>query len=146
MSPPGMSMGAAPPPGADPLAAAIVGAPGVDPHAPSAMGPPSGIPPELAAMAMPGAGQPAGPMYPTTDPQVMAQALSQILSAQQLDQGAMAMDQQSALMNNPIMSALMSGAPMGPGAGQDGQAIGAPTGDLPMPPDGMGGTGMAPSY
>lgn len=130
-------MGAAPP-GGDPLMAALMGAGGPPPMDPmmggGGMG---GIPPELMAL-MGGAGAPpAGPMYPTTNPDMMAQALSQILSAQQMDHSAMAMDQQAALTGNPVFQALVSGAPMGPGAGQDGQAIGAPTGDMPMPEPGM---------
>lgn len=143
--PPGPMMGAAP--AGDPLMAALMGgAPaGPDPMMggappmgmpPMGVDPMAGIPPELMQVAA-GAQAPAGPMYPTTNPDVMAEALSQIMSAQQMDHQAMALDQQAALTGNPIFQALIAGAPMGPGAGQDGQAIGAPTGDLPMPEPGV---------
>lgn len=132
------SMQAAPLPGGeDPaMLAAMLG--GGDP----AMG---GMPPEMmgmgapppmedpAAMGMAPAG--ANP-YPTADPNFMAQMLGQIVEAQQADQAQLQGDQQAALMGNPLFQALQDGAPMGPGAGQDGAGIAA-GGELPMP-DQMG--------
>lgn len=109
-------------PGMDP---AMMGAPPMDP----AMG---GMPAD-PGMGMPMAG---GNPYPTTDPNFMSEMLGQIIETQRMDQDKLQDDQQSALTENPLFEALMSGAPMGPGAGQDGAAIGM-GGELPMP-TGMG--------
>lgn len=136
------SMQAAPLPGGeDPaMLAAMLG--GGDP----AMG---GMPPEMMGMMSPPeamedpAGEPGmgmqpagGNPYPTADPNFMAQMLGQIVQAQQADQAQLQGDQQAALMGNPLFQALADGAPMGPGAGQDGAGI-AMGGELPAP-DQMG--------
>lgn len=129
------SMQAAPMPQGDPaqMAAMLGGDPSMGGQ----------MPPEMAGMggemtpppAGPGMGmQPAGGNpYPTTDPAFMAQMLGQIVEAQQQDQQQMQGDQQNALMSNPLFQALQDGAPMGPGAGQDGAGI-AMGGELPEPP------------
>lgn len=112
---------------------------------PAGAGAPEGMPPELMALMGGGMGGPApmDPMmggggemanpYPTADPGFMTEALGQLVQMQQMDQGKLAADQQSALIANPMFEALMSGKPMGPGAGQDGQALGAPSMEMPMP-------------
>ena len=136
-----LSMQAAPlPGGGDPAAlAAMLGggdpmAGGMPPMDPAMMGGDpamGGLPPEdPAAMGMAPAG---GNPYPTTDPNFMAQMLGQLIEAQQMDSAQMQSDQQAALMGNPMMQGLMGGAPMGPGAGQDGAGI-AMGGELPAPP------------
>lgn len=121
-------MQAAPMPGGDPAAlAAMLG--GGDPM----MG---GAPPmDPAMVADPAAGMtPAGGNpYPTTDPNFMAQMLGQLLEAQEADKGQFAADQQAAMTGNPMTQALLGGAPMGPGAGQDGAGI-APGAELALPP------------
>lgn len=116
---------AAPMPQGDPAALAAMlgggGAPaGMDP---AAMG---GDP----SMGMQPAG---GNPYPTADPNFMAQMLGQVMEAQQQDQQQLQTDQQAALMGNPLMQGLLSGAPMGPGAGQDGAGIDMGS-QLPEPP------------
>lgn len=138
MMDPGMA--AAPMPGGDPAAMAAMlgggdpmmgGAPPMDPMMDPALG---GMPPEMMS-ADPGMGMaPAGGNpYPTADPNFMAQMLSQIVETQQMDQQQLQSDQQSALMGNPLMQGLMEGAPMGPGAGQDGAGLDM-GGELPVPP------------
>lgn len=89
--------------------------------------------PEEAMAGMPGdSGVPipgpaipasAAAMYPSADPAFIGNIISQILAAQQADHQKLAMDQQSALMNNPILQALL----MGPQAvaGMEG-AVGQP--------------------
>lgn len=99
----------APMPGMDPGMAPMPGMGGPDPM--------MGGDPALGMM--PAGGNP----YPTTDPQFMAQMLGQIVEAQQMDAAQMQSDQQGALTGNPIFQALADGAPMGPGAGQDGAAL-----------------------
>lgn len=136
-------MMAAPMPAGDPAMLAAGAAPAPAGAAPvplpaGAGAMPEGMPPELAGLAggMGGPEEMGGAMpnpYPTADPNFMTEALGQIVQMQQMDQGKLAMDQQNALVANPMFEALMSGAPMGPGAGQDGQALGAPTMDLPTP-------------
>jgi hypothetical protein len=91
---------------------------------------PGGDPAMMGAMPPGAAG---APMFPTTDPNFMAEALSQIVQMQQMDQSAMGEAQHSALVGNPIFQALASGAPMGPGAGQDGAAIGPEGSVMPDP-------------
>lgn len=132
---PGMQ--AAPMPGGDPAALAAMlggGDPmmgGAPPMDPAMMG---GMPPEMMG-AEPGMGMtPAGGNpYPTTDPNFMAQMLGQLLEAQEADKGQFAADQQAAMTGNPMTQALLGGAPMGPGAGQDGAGI-APGAELAPPP------------
>ena len=122
-----------------PLPPAPVGAPGAEgmpPELLAALGggaPPAmgGMPPEAGMMPPPGANP-----YPTADPNFMSEALGQIIQMQQMDAGKLSADQHTALVSNPMFEALMSGAPMGPGAGQDGQALGAPSLDMPMPTGG----------
>jgi hypothetical protein len=121
--------------GGDP---AMGGMPPMDPMAGDPMA--GGMPPEMAGMppgmgADPAAGMaPAGGNpYPTADPNFMAQMLGQIIEAQQMDAQQLQGDQQAALMGNPMMQGLLAGAPMGPGAGQDGAGI-AMGGELPAPP------------
>lgn len=114
--------------GGDPMAGGMP--PGMDPMG----GMPAGAPPmgPDPAMGMQPAG---GNPYPTTDPQFMAEALSQIVQMQQQDLARMPEDQHAALVGNPIFEGLANGAPMGPGAGQDGAAL-EMGGELPMPPGG----------
>jgi hypothetical protein len=117
---------AAPMPGGDPaMLAALLGG-GGDPMA-------GGMPPEMMGPE-PGMGmQPAGGNpYPTADPNFMAQMLGQIVEAQQADAAQLQTDQQAALQGNPMFQGLMAGAPMGPGAGQDGAGIDM-GGELPVP-------------
>lgn len=155
------SMQAAPLPGGggDPAALAAMlgggdpmggGAPPMDPAMMGGMDPSmGGMPPEMMGMDPMGGGMPpgmpggdpaamgmqpaGGNPYPTTDPNFMAQMLGQLLEAQQMDTQTFQADQQNALMGNPMMQGLMGGAPMGPGAGQDGAGI-AMGGELPEPP------------
>ena len=74
--------------------------------------------------------------YPSTEPDVITQALSAILQMQQQDHQHLADSQQAALQGNPLFQAILGGSPTSPGAGQDGQGIG-PSG-LIMPPTGYG--------
>lgn len=124
---------AAPMPGGDPAALAAMLGGGGNPDA--AMDAQQGMPPEMPgadpAMGMQPAG---GNPYPTADPNFMAQMLGQILEAQQADQHQLQSDQQMALQGNPMFQGLMGGAPMGPGAGQDGAGIDM-GGELPAPPE-----------
>jgi hypothetical protein len=106
---------AAPLPAGDPLAAALGGA------APAGVGAPP-----LA---------PAPSPYPSADPMVVGSMLEQLLMAQQADHAALQQQQTMAIVANPLFEALVSGAPLTPGAGQDAQAI-APTGDV-LPPMGL---------
>ena len=76
------------------------------------------------------------PNYPSTEPDVITQALSAILQMQQQDHQTLAASQQAALQGNPLFQAIMGGSPTSPGAGQDGQGIG-PSGMI-MPPTGYG--------
>lgn len=114
-----------PDPGLDPLGAALMGG-GPDP---SMMGAPP-----MDPMMM---GAPAPSPFPTADPAAMGGLLEQLLMAQQADHAALQQQQTMALVGNPLFEALVSGAPLGPGAGQDAQAIG-PVGDVPPAPIGMG--------
>lgn len=138
MMDPGMA--AAPMPGGDPAAlAAMLG--GGDPMMggapPMPMDPMAGgMPPEMGGDPAMGMAPAGGNPYPTADPNFMAQMLSQLVEAQQMDQQQLQGDQQAALMGNPMMQGLMGGAPMGPGAGQDGAAI-EMGGELPAPPMGV---------
>lgn len=122
------------------------GAPSPDPAGALAMAPDPAAPPLPLEMGAPPPGllpsgplppmsapQGQGPMYPTTDPSFMAELLMQVSASQQADHDRLAQEQQAALMSNPVMEALMAGAPMGPGAGRDGAALGAPSGVLPPP-------------
>lgn len=111
-----------PPPGAG-------GPPGMDPMSMlmSQGGPPPG--PPGGDPSQQGGGP--DPHFPTTDPNFMAQALSQVIGLINGDQQQLQQLQHAALVGNPLFEALVSGAPMSPGAGQDGQAIGAPSGDMP---------------
>ncbi len=86
-----------------------------------ALDPLAGIPPE---------GQGA---FPSTDPAFVGSVLEQLLMAKQADHMALEQQQNEALMSNPLLEALLAGAPLAPGAGQDAQAIG-PTGDIPPDP------------
>ena len=65
-----------------------------------------------------------GPMYPTTDPGFVGSMLEQLVGAQQADHAQLAADQHDALVSNPLFEALMGGAPVGPGAGQDAMSLG----------------------
>lgn len=115
--------------------AAMLGGMGGDPS----MGADPAMDPAMGGMpADPGAGMPmaGGNPYPTTDPNFMSEMLGQIIETQRMDQDKLQGDQQMALTGNPLFEALMGGAPMGPGAGQDGAAL-AMGGELPLPP-GMG--------
>lgn len=144
----GMPGGGPPPAGPPPLPDEAMMAAMLGGGAPPEMGPPPmgpegmpPIPPELMGLmgggpppGMPGMGPmgpPPGGQYPTTDAEFMSQALQQIVQMQDMDHQQMAADQQAALTSNPIFEALVSGAPMRPGAGQDGQAIGPITGEMP---------------
>lgn len=91
---------------AEMMAAALMGAGGPSPEMPPMM-PPQGN----------------GPMYPTTDPGFVGGMLEQLVGAQQADHEQLAAAQQSALVSNPLFEALMGGAPVGPGAGQDAAAL-----------------------
>ena len=73
------------------------------------------------------------PQFPMTDPNVVGSMLEQLLLGQQAEHAMLAQQHQSALLGNPLFEALVSGAPLGPGAGQDAQAIGA-TGDIAPDP------------
>lgn len=110
----GAGPGGPPPPGMDPMSmlAGAGGGPGGPGGDPSQGGGPD-------------------PHFPTTDPNFMAQALSQVIGLINNDQQQLGQLQHAALVGNPLFEALISGAPMSPGAGQDGQAIGAPSGDMP---------------
>jgi hypothetical protein len=127
-----------PDPSLDPLMAALMGggAPvdpamgGMDPMMDPMMGgmPPAG--PEMGGMPPMG-----GPQFPTTDPGMVSSLLEQLLMAQQADHQSLQQQQTMALVGNPLFEALVSGAPVGPGAGQDAQAI-APTGMVDPAPAG----------
>jgi hypothetical protein len=113
--------------GMDPMMGAPeMGVPMMGPAGPEAMLPSGALPP----MAPP---QGQGPMYPTADPGFMASLLMSVSAQQQQDHEQLSAQQQQALTGNPVFEALMSGSPMGPGAGQDGAALGAPTGVLEPP-------------
>lgn len=102
--------GMPPEPGMDPAAM------GMDP----AMG---GMPPEQT-----------GSPYPSTDPAFVDSLLEQLLSARDQDHQMLAQDQESAVQQSQMFQALVGGAPMGPGAGQDAQSVGFDPTQLPMPP------------
>lgn len=84
----------------------------------------------------PSQGQAGDPNFPSTQPDIVSQVLASLIQMQQADQQNLMGAQQAALMGNPLFQALVSGAPVGPGAGQDGQGIG-PSG-MTMPSNGLG--------
>lgn len=94
-----------------------------------------GLPPELMGAMPPEAGVPAGPMYPSADPAFYDQLLSQVLQARDQDHAQLQGDQDEALQASAMFQALIGGAPMGPGAGQDAQGIGFDAAQLPLPPE-----------
>jgi hypothetical protein len=97
-----------------------MGAPAGDPMA-------MGMAPPMDPMAAMGGG------FPSADPNAVGTILEQLLMMQQADHVALQEQQTMALLGNPLFEALASGAPMGPGAGQDAQAIG-PMGDIAPDP------------
>ena len=103
--------------------AALGGAPTPDP----AMG---GVDPMMAALG--GAPAPVS-QFPSTDPQAVGSIIEQLVMMQQADQAALQQQQAMTLMGDPLFEALISGAPLGPGAGQDAQAIGS-LGDIAPDP------------
>lgn len=72
--------------------------------------------------------------YPSTDPAFLDSLFAQVLEAQQMDHENLAGDQQEALAQSAMLQALIQGAPMGPGAGQEAQSVGFDPGVLPVPP------------
>lgn len=120
---PAAPLPSSPAPGLDPLAAALGGL------GPAPMGGPD---PMMGGDPM-GGMAPAPSPFPSADPAAVGSILEQLLMAQQADHAALSQMQSAALMGNPLFEALMSGAPLGPGAGQDAQAIG-PMGDIAPDP------------
>jgi hypothetical protein len=91
-----------------------------------------GAPQDPMAMGMSPAG---GNPYPTTDPEFMSQVFAQLMQMKQSDQQTFSDNQDQAMFGNPLAQSMMAGAPMGPGAGQDGQGISMdPTAMPPQPP------------
>lgn len=103
--------------GPDPLMAALGGGMPADP------------------MAMGGApmGAPAPGQYASTDPAFVGSVLEQLLMAKQADHASLDAQAAAAIAGNPLMQALLAGAPVTPGAGQDAQGI-APMGDIAPDP------------
>lgn len=94
------------------------------------------VPPEESMMdvvAAPEGVVPPSP-YPSTDPAFLDSLFAQVLEAQQMDHENLAGDQQEALAQSAMLQALIQGAPMGPGAGQEAQSVGFDPGVLPVPP------------
>ena len=112
---PAAPLPSSPVPGPDPLAAALMG--GGAPVADPAMG---------AAPA---------PGFASTDPAFVESLLGQLLAARQADHALLDQRATETLLQDPLMEALMSGAPLGPGAGQDAQAIGIGSDIAPAPAD-----------
>lgn len=90
-----------------------------------------GAPPMPGMDPMGGAPAPA---FPMTDPAVVGSMLEQLLMGQQAEHAQLAQQHQMALLGNPLLEALMSGSPLGPGAGQDAQGIGPGVGDIAPDP------------
>lgn len=90
---------------------------------------------------MGGGGVGNGNPYPTTDPRFVDALLSQLLQAQQQDQAGLQQGQDAAVQQSQMMHALLAGAPMGPGAGQDAQSIGMDPSQMPALP----GSGPMPT-
>jgi hypothetical protein len=108
----------------------VAGLPGGAPPVEEPM--PEGLPPELLGGVPEGV--PAGPMYPSADPAFYDQLLAQVMQARDADHAQLQGDQDAALQQSAMFQALIGGAPMGPGAGQDAQAIGFDPAQLPAPP------------
>jgi hypothetical protein len=104
-------------PGPDPLAELLGGGAPMDPS----MG---GMPMDPMAM-----GAAPAPGFASTDPAFVQSVLEQMLMARNADHAALDAQATATLMSDPLFEALTSGAPVGPGAGQDAQAIGMP-GDI----------------
>lgn len=87
-----------------------------------------GAPDPMSAGMQPAGGNP----YPTTDPDFMSEVFGQLMQMRDADHQKMESDQDAAMQASPMFQNLVAGSPMGPGAGQDGQALGMGN-EMPMP-------------
>lgn len=87
----------------------------------------------MGGLAPEGPALPQNP-YPSTDPAFLDQLFAQVLQAREADHQNLAGDQEAALAQSAMFQALIGGAPMGPGAGQEAQAVGINPTVLPAPP------------
>lgn len=102
--------------------------------------PEQGLPVDAGLPADPALGQPAPQApspYPSTDPAFVDALLSELLAAREQDHSLLAQDQDAAVQQSTMFQALMGGAPMGPGAGQEAQGVGFDPSVLPAPPEVM---------
>lgn len=123
---PAAPLPSSPAPAPDPLAAALMGG-GADPM----MAGPAPMDPMMGAMG--GAVVPAAPPFASTDPAAVGSMLEMFLMQRQQDHATLDQMASMTLASDPLFQALASGAPLGPGAGQDAQAI-SPGGDIAPDP------------
>lgn len=83
-------------------------------------------------------GMAQGGGFPSADPSFVAQVLAQVVQAQQADQAKLAAAQHMAVVQNPLMAALLGGDASGAGAG----AMGATPGEAM--PEGAPGESEVP--